>query len=281
MNYYVFIDESGTPECSKIQSHFPVFTLCGVVFNHTSYCNFKESLDALKVEFWGHTNVILHSYHISQKNGDFDILKNSDVNKSFIDKLSNIISNADFKVLAVTIDKYRYIEMYGNEARATLAYEKALEFIVERSIYSIRRLRTSKTKIYFVPEKRNVGNVGKDKILMKYYENLIANGNEYLTTDSTSICNAKLEFRTKSQNVHGQQLADLCAYPIAKSYFDKENIHPSYPIIDSKFIRCMRTRKIDGFGLKIFPKIKTETPNLSVERPTSTLGRSVYIVKQR
>lgn len=58
-----------------------------------------------------------------------------------------------------------------------------------------------------------------------------------------------LKFVKKSANVLGHQLADLCAYPIARHVIDPMKSHRAFEIVRSKFIDRAGWRH----GFKIFP----------------------------
>ncbi|MDD2224743.1 MAG: hypothetical protein PHP97_01095 [Candidatus Shapirobacteria bacterium] len=62
----------------------------------------------------------------------------------------------------------------------------------------------------------------------------------------------KFEFMYKKDNIIGLQIADLCAYPLAKHILFPEEPYIPFEIIKSK-IYCGKNGKLDGYGLKLFP----------------------------
>jgi len=62
----------------------------------------------------------------------------------------------------------------------------------------------------------------------------------------------KFDFQSKDENVIGLQIADLCAYPLARHVLRPTVSYPSFEIIKDK-IYCDQNGKYNGFGLKIFP----------------------------
>jgi hypothetical protein len=58
-----------------------------------------------------------------------------------------------------------------------------------------------------------------------------------------------LKFVAKQANVLGHQLADLCAYPIARRVIDPKKSHRAFAIVQRKFLDRPGWRH----GFKIFP----------------------------
>lgn len=57
---------------------------------------------------------------------------------------------------------------------------------------------------------------------------------------------------TLKDNHNGSQIADLCAYPVARHVLNSEEPYIPFAIIKNK-LYCSSAGKIDGYGLKIFP----------------------------
>ncbi len=88
--------------------------------------------------------------------------------------------------------------------------------------------------------------------LAKRYNELLYKGSGVVSSGRfVNRYNQELLFKRKSQNDIGLQLADLCAYPIARHVLYPEEPYPAFEIIRSK-IRNNRG-KVEGFGIKIFP----------------------------
>ena len=62
----------------------------------------------------------------------------------------------------------------------------------------------------------------------------------------------RFDFVSKFDNINGLQLADLCAYPIARHVIAPKILNESYEIIKTK-IRSSRSGKVENYGIKIFP----------------------------
>ncbi|GAH52281.1 unnamed protein product [marine sediment metagenome] len=59
-------------------------------------------------------------------------------------------------------------------------------------------------------------------------------------------------FHSKRENIVGLQIADLCAYPLARHLLNPEEPYIPFKIIEKK-IYCNRSGEYDGWGLKLFP----------------------------
>lgn len=61
----------------------------------------------------------------------------------------------------------------------------------------------------------------------------------------------EVTFKKKWENDCGLQLADLCAYPVARRVLFPNEPYPTFQVIESKFRRG--PRGILGYGIKVFP----------------------------
>ena len=244
MNYYFFIDESGDHGLSNIDSSFPVFVLCGTILADKDYDSFDENFDRIKEIFWKDKKVIFHSRDIRKCEKEFKILLDYEVKQKFYAQLDSVISGSNYSIIASIIDKIAYIKKYGKLNNDV--YEIALSFIVERVIFYLNSLKTKIDTLFFVLEERGKK---EDIQLKKHFDSIRNKGTYYLTPDRLKLCNLKIEFRNKKQNVNGLQLSDLVAYPIARYAMDKERANPAFDIIKPKiYSKGSRT-----FGLKFFP----------------------------
>ncbi len=62
----------------------------------------------------------------------------------------------------------------------------------------------------------------------------------------------RMRIRLKRDNIIGLQLADLCAYPLARHLINPEDPYIPFEIIKDK-IYCDAKGAFDGWGLKVFP----------------------------
>ena len=63
-HYHFFIDETGDHGLSYVDSNFPLFLLCGVLFEDSELKKLEDNIDKFKINFFKTKQVILHSKEI-------------------------------------------------------------------------------------------------------------------------------------------------------------------------------------------------------------------------
>lgn len=248
MNRYVlFLDESGDHGLKTIDPNFPVFVLTGLLFSEQSYQNVCAQVDALKRKFFNSTGVVLHRRDMRKYERGFEILFDDDVKRRFYTALNAILQAADYTIVASVINKQKHIEQYGKLADDP--YEIALTFVLERTLFE-------------ADDKLNVEGVhvtiegrGKkeDRRLASRYNELLYRGTGQVDSQRLrQIYDEELDVRLKKDNDCGLQLADLCAYPIARYYMNNSEPNPAYEVIKDKIRKG--PRGVMGYGVKVFPK---------------------------
>jgi hypothetical protein len=240
----MFIDESGDANINKHDTRFDTFVLCGVIFRENDYNVFNDQLKAIKKKFFHTENVIFHSFEMRKKEGIFTIFQEANVLNEFYVDIGDALANRNYKIIACVINKHLYKNKYPEK---NYAYEDSLTFMCERAIRYIGSRNDN--SLHLCLEKRDKR---KDVFLKKHYTDFIAYGTQYLSTKACEICHPKLHFRGKEENINGLQLADLCAYPIARKILSPESPQPTYEIIKQKFYSNWHG-SFKGIGLKMFP----------------------------
>ena len=69
--YMLYLDECGDQNLSSFDPQFPIFTLCGIVVSEAQNRVLNEKINALKLEIWNNTNIILHSRDIRKCQNGF------------------------------------------------------------------------------------------------------------------------------------------------------------------------------------------------------------------
>jgi hypothetical protein len=241
--FYLFIDESGDHGLSNLDQDFPVFLLCGLLSSSENHEFLNQSIDQLKVNFWGHTDIILHSRDIRKQEKDFKILIDKLTRESFLNNINNVLTTSKYRIIASAIQKEKYIEKYGFSNNDV--YEKSLSFIIERTIFCLDEIQCKKY-LEIIIEKRGKK---EDNKLKSHLNDLLENGTGYVSSERLKEMNIKFEFRSKKQNINGLQVADLIAYPIARHVINSKKSNPAFDLIESKIYN----KKGKIYGLKIFP----------------------------
>ena len=243
--FHLFIDESGDPSLSSISTSFPVFVLLGCLIEDAEYRKICTKITALKKEFFDSEHAILHSRDIRKCEGVFSKLFDLELKEKFYERLNAILSESDYMVIAVGIKKQEFIEKYGKIADDP--YELSLSFLLERAVMATDSNRS--TVMHIMIESR--GKV-EDEILQKRYNRLLDVGSGHITPERFKARFEKMEFKKKRDNDCGLQLADLCAYPVARNMINPNEPYPAFDIVASKFRKNSSGAHL-GYGLKIFP----------------------------
>lgn len=244
--YHFFMDETGDHGLSFVDENFPIFLLAGCLFEDSEYTRISEEINNLKQEFFKTTEVILHSRDIRKCEGAFQILFDLELKKRFYEQLNKIISGAKFKVIAVAINKKKHIEKYGKIADDP--YEICLSFMLERLIFCTDSSLHSST-VSIVIEKRGQK---EDKQLLAHYNSVTDLGTIHVTPTRFKNRITDFTMMLKKDNNVGLQIADLCAYPIARHVLNEKEPYIPFKIIENKFYSS-GSGKIEGYGLKVFP----------------------------
>ena len=246
MKYTLFVDESGDHSLNNINNDFPIFALLGMIIDEESYKKLCNEINKFKLKYFKSTDVILHNRDIRKCEGAFSVLFDLKVKESFYNDLNSIISNSKFMLVSSAILKQKHIEQYGKLADDP--YEIALTFVLERVLFEFDSRRTNE-KADVIIEARGKR---EDQILAQRYNELLYKGSsQVLSTRFISKYNQEILFKKKSENDIGLQIADLCAYPIARHVLFPKEPYPAFNIVEPKMRRGRKG--IDGYGLKVFP----------------------------
>ncbi len=243
MTKIMFLDESGDHSLDKIDKSYPMFVLAGCIFDIDYYSNVVEpNINKLKIKYFGKIDIIFRSYDIRKQKGDFSCLVDRKKRENFYDDLDNLIKSLDFKIITAAINKLNLKEQYHEPDNP---YNLCLQFILERSVMFLGR---TDDKLIFRIESRETHN---DRKLAKVYENFRLNDHKLFKKEEIQSKFIDLSFNQKTQNIVGQQIADLVAYPVGISVLYKKRENKAFEIIKTKF--HSKSGEYLNYGLKIFP----------------------------
>lgn len=261
--YFAFLDETGDHDLSFVDENFPLFLLSCCIIEEKEYENLQASIDLLKNNYFGTTEVILHSREIRKCEGPFKILFDLDVKKDFYKDLDELITNTNFSIIGSAIDKLEHIKQYGKSAMDP--YHISLAFVMERLIHYTKN---KDVEISICIEKRGKK---EDLQLLERYNRMMDRGTFYVKSHQFKERITSFKFNHKRDNIVGLQLADLCAYPTARFLINTDEPNPAFDILKDKLCKD-KSNKIIGFGLKIFPtkaKSPEKGPHADWETPQS------------
>lgn len=153
--------------------------------------------------------------------------------------MNELITAASFQLIAIVIRKQSHKERYGKACRNP--YELALEFGMERLKSYLDELGQKQVTLLAEARGKN-----EDDSLRLAFLQLLKYGSFYHDFKSIDF---ELKFVSKKANVLGHQLADLCAYPVARHVMNPGKPNPPFEIVRTKFLNRPGWRH----GFKIFP----------------------------
>jgi len=239
--YIAFIDECGTPSLDKIDEEFPVFLMSTVIVTRDNYAELIiPALSRLKLKFWPHEGVNLHSRDIRKASGDFMCMQVKETRDSMIAEITKFMSH-DYTLFITCISKKRHLEKYG--VRAINPYELALKLTFERVLHFMEG--NGEDALPIIAEARGPK---EDNKLAAAFVKLTSEGTEYHTAEAFGKRRLTLTFRNKSDNIAGLQIADLAAYPYARKIIGSNRFDRQIDVL------APRLYQREGIsGLKVFP----------------------------
>jgi hypothetical protein len=240
--YIAFLDECGDHSLTKIDADFPIFVLLLLLVKRIDYCQIMlPKINSLKLKYWDHEGINLHSHDIRKAMGPFSILQNSNRKKSFIDDISKIMEELPYEIFVVGIDKTKLVEKYKI---ADNPYELAFTFIMERLVQCMEH--RDLTGLPIIAESRGKN---EDNSLKATFLDLVSKGTRYIDSGRFSKRAFVIQFHDKLKNIIGIQMADLCAYPSARHILKPEQNNLAFDIVKPHLFKCEGIT----YGWKIFP----------------------------
>ena len=153
------------------------------------------------------------------------------------------MGDSEYALIASVIRKQSHKDRYGLWAENP--YDLALKFALERLLPLLED--AGQNEVQIVAEARGRR---EDNELRLTFLRTINEGTEYISAERfRKIKFRPLQFKPKTMNIIGTQMADLAAYPIARHVLDPQKPNPAYEIIKSKFYAGRGWVR----GLKVFP----------------------------
>lgn len=238
--FIAFFDECGDHSLVKVNPEMPVFCLCTVIVEREYYARtIIPAFAELKLRFFDHEGITLHSREIRRAAGRFLILQDPQIRRIFLTHLNELIISLHFTLFVTVIKKKDYLERFGNTAKNP--YDLALEFTFERILHFMEA--ENETELPVIAEARGKN---EDYTLRAGFQKLMTEGTRH---HCFRKLNCPLSFHDKHRNIAGIQLADLCAHPVARKIITPSGENRAYDIIHPHFYQLENV-----YGLKIFPK---------------------------
>lgn len=242
--YIIYADESGDHSLISVDEQHPVFVLAFCIFKKSDYTTtILPRVNQFKFNFWGHDLAVLHNREIRRPEKDFAFLQVPENREAFFLQLNQLIEEIPFHIIATVIDKRRLKEKYFQPHSP---YETALKFCLERAYFFLKELAVISHATNLIVEQRGLT---EDKDLELAFRRIIGkSGNMHKEDLPFELIHAN-----KKTNSCGLQIADLVAHPIGRYVINTRQENRSFKILEKKIIG--KNGKIDGYGLKVFPKL--------------------------
>ncbi|MDR1360866.1 MAG: DUF3800 domain-containing protein [Rickettsiales bacterium] len=218
-NYLVFVDESGDQNLRTLNPNgYPMFVLAFMIIEKSEYCNkLLPKFAALKLKYFPDVNTIFHEVDIRKQVKQFEFLRNASARESFMSDMNQLMSEIQYKVIAVAFDKAvpknLPDDLYESAVKFGLSAIKS--YLQELNDFNYTTI-TFESRAYSLYEYRDV-----DKKLYDYFKQI-----------------AEKEFgisiQVKSAGGYGLQFADLIARPIGIHLLKPGQPNRAWNIIETK-----------------------------------------------
>lgn len=232
-DFLIFADESGDHGLDSIDEQFPVFALVFCVVRKQDYVEqIVPAMQRLKLDIWGHDQVILHEHDIRKEKGLFGILRtNKALRESFLANLTGLIAAAPFQVIASIIDKNRLKEKYISPYNP---YEVALLFCMERALNHLRQQGETGKRVSVLFESR--GRQEDEELELEFRRICDNRSNWGYKRPDFQLMRFEHLFVDKKSNSTGLQLADLVARPLALRHLRPDQPNRALQVLDGKLL---------------------------------------------
>ena len=239
--YIGFFDECGDHAMSKIDKDFPLFVLALIIVERQAYSEHILSMvNRLKLKYWNHEGVNLHSRDIRKQKGPYSFLRDNHKYIDFMEEIGEFVDSLTFTLFITGINKEKHLKWHGSNARNP--YHVALAFTMERVLHFMES--NDETELPLIAEAR--GEKENQELEREFYK-IMTMGTKQTASEGFKKLTCPLVFKSKKHNIAGIQIADLCAHPCARYILKPEQDNRAYDIVSSK----MYSNKISG--LKVFP----------------------------
>lgn len=259
--YRLYLDESGDHVFNRLdEDAHRYLCLLGCWFKNPAYLAFHEQLAEFKRKhIVAHPDepVILHREDIVNRRGPFGRLCDPHIRMAFDTDLIQLMRAADFRLVAVVIDKLKLHQSYGDGA--SHPYHLGMGFLLQRYCGFLNHMN----RVGDMLAESRGGT--EDRLLKDSYSRVFERG--VFTTDATSFQQAltsrQLKIKPKAANIAGLQLADLLGHPVKLSIVRARGLMkgPVPPfasklldVVETKWNRHLYDGRIEGYGWVVYPK---------------------------
>jgi hypothetical protein len=197
--------------------------------------------------------IVFHRKEIVNGRFPFQALKNQNIREEFDRELLRIITETDFTIVTVVIDKFKHSRRYKTGRYDP--YHYGLAVLLERYVHYLDK---HQIRGDVMAEARG----GKENMRIKnFFRQICENGSQDITFDKiiATLTSKEIKIKLKSNNITGLQLADLLAHPSRREILlENEKIKDNRELIFAeRIVKILKDKydqhngKIYGFGKNI------------------------------
>lgn len=240
--YIAFFDECGDHSLDQIDRDFPLFVLSTAIVERTVYQEeIIPAMGRLKMRFWNHEGVNLHSREIRKALGDFSFMQVPQMRAVFLSALSGLMKELPITLFITAVHKQDHKQRYG--IAATNPYDLALTYTFERVLHFL-----DGEKEVHLPVTAEARGKNEDNELEAAFYRLMTQGTRFIPAERFKRLKCPITFRRKTDNIAGLQIADLCAHPAARQVLKPEQPNQSWDIVKDRIYQRSHVT-----GWKVFP----------------------------
>ncbi len=251
----MYVDESGDHTYRSLEKPENRYLgLIGCFFDLGQCAGFRQNLEDLKRKFFTYDPdfpLILHRKEVVNRRGPFGRLSDPEIEEMFGRDFLDLVKRADFRVIAVVIDKKSHVERYGEAAFHP--YHYCLASLLERYCGYLNFINAVGDVL---AESRGAR---EDKELKGAFIHIYRRGTLWRDGEffQQALTSREIKLKPKSANIAGLQLADLLVYSIRQDILLEER-RISDPgdvfgkqicrAIEPKYNRHLYDGRVRGYG---------------------------------
>ncbi len=260
--YRLYLDESGDHVFREITEPAHRFLcLLGCWFCNPDYLRFHEALEDFKAHHLPHhpdDPVILHREDIVNARKAFKSLRDETKRNQFDAELLRVIGEAEFRVVAVVIDKAALRAAHGDAAAHP--YHLGLGFVLQRYAGYLNHIN----RVGDVMAEARGGK--EDQLLAESYNRVYSRGVWGVTSAhsfQSALTSHELKLKQKRANISGLQLADLLGHPVKQWILQRHKLLDQelapfgqrlLQVVEPKFNRHLYEGRLEGYGIVLYPQ---------------------------
>ncbi len=223
MKYRIYIDEVGNPDLESSENpNHRFLSLTGVILELEYVSStVHPQMEALKANYFSpHPDepIVFHRKELVNAAFPFDSLKETKMRNAFDKELLKLLTEWEYTVITVCIDKKKHKETYNSWRYEP--YHYCMAILLERFVFFLNR-KSSRGDV--MAESRG----GKEDMrLKKSFHRLWEDGTSYVEPQQfqLALTSRELKVKPKANNIAGLQLTDILAHPSRNEILQEQGL---------------------------------------------------------